>query len=260
MPVPPNIFDQIESKPIAERVVRQIEDLIVQGVLSEGDKLPSERELSAQLNISRPKLRDALKTLEESGLIHSRHGEGTFIAKLTGEAMAPALVNLYARQGKAFFDYLEYRRAQEGFAARLAAERATKTDLAQLRLQLDALERADADNDPKAAQQADVRLHTRIVEASHNALLVHMMASIYELTRRGVFYNRDYLRAMDGSGAKLLQQHRDITEAICARDPSTAEAAAMAHMDFVEQSFRTGMRQTETELVAAKRAAAHGGD
>lgn len=256
MTVATSVFDRIEAEPVADIVVQQVEDLIVQGVLSEGDRLPSERELSARLNVSRPKLRDALKTLEQNGLICVRHGEGTFVAKLTGQAMLPALIDLYARHGEAFFDYLEYRRAQEGLAARLAADRATPTDRIQIQKHLQALEDADLDDDPEASREADVRFHVAIIEASHNAMLVHMMASIYDLTRRGVFYNRGYLRSMDGTGAKLLQQHRDIAAAILNGDAKAAEDAATKHMDFVEKSFHLGIQQNKSEIIAQKRAAA----
>ena len=258
MTVSTNVFDRIEAEPVADIVVEQVENLIVQGVLSEGDRLPSERELSAQLNVSRPKLRDALKTLERNGLITVRHGEGTFVSTLTGQAMQPALIDLYARHGEAFFDYLEYRRAQEGFAARLAAERATRTDRLQISKHLEELEAADRDNDPEASREADVRFHVSIIETSHNAMLVHMMASIYDLTRRGVFYNRSYLRSMDGTGSKLLQQHRNIASAILSGDADEAEKAATLHMDFVEKSFRLGIQQDKSEMIAQKRAAAKG--
>lgn len=253
MSVSTDIFDRIEAGPIADVVVQQIEDLIVQGILQEGDRLPSERDLAAQLNVSRPKVRDALKSLETAGLIDVRHGEGTFIAKLTGQAMEPALIALYARHGEAFFDYLEYRRAQEALAARLAAERATETDRQRIAAQLEVLEAAEETGDRDASQEADVRFHATIVEASHNAMLVHMMASIYDLTRRGVFYNRDYLRTLDGTGAKLLEQHRAIADAIFSGDADAAEAAATAHLSFVEASFRAGSLQAKHERVARKR-------
>jgi len=253
MSVSTHIFDRIESEPIADVVVQQVEDLIVQGILQEGDRLPSERDLATQLNVSRPKVRDALKSLEEADLIDVRHGEGTFIAQLTGQAMEPALIDLYARHGKAFFDYLEYRRAQEALAARLAAIRATETDRQRIAAQLEALEDAEEAGDSAASQEADVRFHASIVEASHNAMLVHMMASIYDLTQRGVFYNRGFLRTLDGTGAKLLAQHRAIADAIFQGDPEAAATAADDHLSFVEASFRAGEVQARNERVAQKR-------
>ena len=246
-------FEPIGHESIAEAVVEQIETMIVDGILKEGRKVPSERELSEVMGVSRPKLREALQTLENRGLVNVRHGEGTFIANLTGRAMAPALLALYARHGEAFYDYLEYRRAQEAFAARLAAERATTSDKARLGDIIADMELAWEKDDHEASQEADIRLHSAIVDASQNTTLIHMMASVYDLTRQGVFYNRRFLRSLDGAGTKLLAQHKTLVDAIIAEDPDAAEAAARDHMDFVEQSFRVGQEKARREARSAKR-------
>ncbi len=247
------IFDPVGHGSLAEAVVAQIEDLIASGILKQGRKLPSERDLAEMLHVSRPKLREALQVLEERGLVVTRHGEGSFVAPLTGQAMLPALLALYGRHEPAFFDYLEYRREQEGFAARLAARRATRADKARLAEILADIERAWKENDAEAARETDFALHTAIVDASQNATLIHMMASIYELTRQGVFYNRDFLRSIDGSGQRLFEQHVELGRAVIEGDEARAEKAALDHIDFVEQSFRQGIEQQRREAMAEKR-------
>lgn len=248
-----SIFEPVGHESLAQAVVTQIEDLIAAGVLKQGRKLPSERELAESLNVSRPKLREALQQLETRGLVNTKHGEGTFVAALTGQAMMPALLALYGRHESTFFDYLEYRSEQEAFAARLAAQRATKADKARILDILGRLERAWKDNDALASQKADFALHHAIVDASQNATLIHMMASIYELTQQHVFYNRDFLRTIDGTGRKLLDQHIELGQAIIEGDPVRAEKAAIDHIDFVERSFRRGLEQQQREAMAEKR-------
>ena len=247
------LFEPIGHESVAESVVGQIEDMFVAGILKEGRRLPPERDLAEALNVSRPKLREALQSLENRGLVITRHGEGTFIAPLTGKAMLPALLALYGRHEPAFFDYLEYRREQEGFAARLAASRATKADRKRIEAILGELEQAWKNDDAKASREADFQLHSAVVDASQNATLIHMMASIYDLTQQSVFYNRDYLKTIDGTGEKLLQQHLELGRAILAGDADRAEKAALDHMDFVEQSFRLGIEQKRREALAEKR-------
>ncbi|MEM8729817.1 MAG: FadR/GntR family transcriptional regulator [Pseudomonadota bacterium] len=247
------LFDVVQHESVAEAAVSQIEDLIASGILKQGSRLPSERELAEMLGISRPKLREALHVLEERGLINTKHGEGTFVSALTGQAMLPALLALYGRHEPAFFDYLEYRREQEGFAARLAAQRATKADKARIAETLSEIERAFDTQDTDASREADFALHTAIVDASQNATLIHMMASIYELTRQGVFYNRDFLKSIDGTGEKLLEQHIALGQAVIDGDAEAAEKAAVAHINFVEKSFRTGIEQKRREAMAEKR-------
>ncbi len=248
-----HLFEPIEHDSVADAVVDQIEDLIVTGVLKEGSKLPSERDMVELLNVSRTKLREALKELEERKLLEVRHGEGSFIAPLIGKAMTPALMDIYSRHPVAFYDYLEYRREQEGFAARLAAERATQADKEAILRILAGMDMAHEENDAKAAQRADINLHSAIVDASHNTTLIHMMASVYDLTKRGVFYNRDYLRTLDGTGEKLLSQHHAIGDAVLNCNPKEAEKAAKVHIDFVERSFRIGQEQSKREKTSKKR-------
>jgi len=247
------IFEPAEHESVADSVVHQIEGLIVAGVLRQGMRLPSERDLTEQLKVSRAKLREALKRLEDKKLIYVRHGGGTYVAQLMGEAMSPALVDLYASHATAFFDYLEYRRQQERIAARWAAERATAVDHAIIKAFLDQMDAAHAAHDTDDAQTADIGFHAAIVDASHNSTLIHMMASIYELTRRGVFYNRDYLRGLDGTGTKLLAQHHAIGNAILMGDADAAADAASAHLDFVEQSFRASQESARRQAIAYKR-------
>jgi GntR family transcriptional repressor for pyruvate dehydrogenase complex len=246
-------FDPVGHESVADAVIEQIEQMIVDGILKEGRKLPSERDLADAMGVSRPKLREALQTLEQRGLIHVRHGEGSFIAQLTGRAMSPALLDLYARHGSAFYDYMEYRREQEAFAARLAAERATEADKQRLRDIVHDLQVSWENDDHEASRDADFRLHVAVVDASQNTTLIHMMASIYDLTKQGVFYNRSFLRTMDGSGRALLGQHIEIADAIIAGDPDRAETASRVPMDFVEDSYRKGREQARREALAEKR-------
>lgn len=247
------VFEPIDHESVVEAVVSRIETMIVDGVLKDGTRLPSEREMAQAFGVSRPKLREALQVLEGRNLVSVRHGDGTYVAELTGRAMSPAMLALYARHGEAFYDYLEYRREQEGFAARLAAQRATAADKERLASIRDELQAAWAAGDADAEQEGDFRLHGAVVDASHNTTLIHMMASVFDLTRRGIFYNRDLLRSIDGTGRKLLDQHLEIIGAIEAGDAARAETAARAHLDFVEQSIRLGQELQRRERRARMR-------
>ena len=117
------------------------------------------------------------------------------------------------------------------------------------------LEAAHETNDAEASRNADVRFHAAVVDASHNSLMVHTMSSIYQLMERNVFYNRDFLRAIDGTGDMLLNQHRAIAKAIIEGDPEAATEAAADHIDFVARSFRVGRAQDRRENVSRRRKA-----
>ncbi|MFK7882048.1 FadR/GntR family transcriptional regulator [Roseobacter sp.] len=250
-----SVFQQIDHASVVVTIVTQIETLILNGILRDGGRLPSERDLAEQMGVSRPKIREALKQLEDNGLINVRHGEGAFIAPLVGSAMSPALIQLYARHQDAFISYLEFRTAQESFAASLAATRATKADKVILSKVMDQLDKAHASGSVEESQDADIAFHSAIIDASHNSLLVHTMSSIYALTKQNLFYNRSFLRAIDGTGDQLHAQHREIFEAVLAGDPDRASNAARDHIEFVKRSYVEEQSRDQRDQVSSRRLA-----
>src|SRR6476469_5856256 len=99
-------FRAVNHQKTAEAIVEQIEQLLLDGVLCDGERLPGERELSEQLEVSRPILREAIKDLEDRGLLVARHGGGTFVASLTGQVFSPPMAQLIASHESAIGDYL----------------------------------------------------------------------------------------------------------------------------------------------------------
>jgi GntR family transcriptional repressor for pyruvate dehydrogenase complex len=129
-------------------VVHQFQQMMRDGVLSQGDRLPSERELAEQFNVSRNSVREALRELDLLGLVESRHGEGTFVRRPTpSQLMAPfrAVIELST---PAVDSVLEFRMVFEPGVAALAAANLTELGEGQLREALEAFERAVIDSGP----------------------------------------------------------------------------------------------------------------
>lgn len=244
------IFSRIDQGRTADAVVDQIERLILQGILQVADRLPGERELAEHLNVSRPIVREAIKTLEERGLLVSRHGGGTFVADVIGQIFSQPILDLIGRHRSAAYDYLEYRREIEGIAASLAAKRATKADRALLTGIIDSMKAAhrEADFDHEAA--LDVEFHSTIGECAHNMILLHTLRSCYRLLSDGVFFNRALVYAQSGTRDQLLSQHVAIYDAIIGGDAKTAKRAAEYHMDYVAETMRQAERANDWERVS----------
>ncbi|MBT9289361.1 FCD domain-containing protein [Prosthecodimorpha staleyi] len=232
------VFEKISHNRTADAVAEQIELLILQGILRPGDRLPGERDLSAQVDVSRPILREALKTLEDRHLLVSRHGEGTFVADVIGAVFSEPVVDLIRRYPEAVADYLEFRRAIEGWSASLAAARATDADRQILTRVIEDMQAAHATGIAEEEAALDLEFHTAVGEAAHNIVLLHTLRSCYRLLADGVFYHRSRLYGRDAARTQLMTQHLAIHAAILAGDPDRARRAAEAHIDYVEATTR----------------------
>lgn len=155
------------------------------------------------------------------------------------DADAPTTPLAYLLQAHmaAAFDYLEFRCVVEGEAARLAAERGTDDDRAQLTRRFNAIEAMHAKDDPTEEADADAEFHLAIYEMAHNLVLLHIMRGFSSMLRSDVFYSRNRLYSRKGVRELLLQQHRAVYDAIMARDAAAAADAATAHMRFTRDTL-----------------------
>jgi GntR family transcriptional repressor for pyruvate dehydrogenase complex len=247
------LFRKIDHTSTADEAVRQIEFLLLDGVLASGDRLPAERDLADQLAISRPVLRTALKELEGRGLIESRHGGGTFVADLIGQVFSKPVAELVARHERPARDYLEYRRELEGFAASMAARRATASDRARLAALGDRLTAAHKDGDFDTETDLDLELHTAIGDAAHNVILMHTLRACYRLLSEGIFFHRRMILDLPGSREAILAQHLAIIQAIDTGDAEAARRASDRHIDYVSASVDEARRAHEREIVSGLR-------
>ena len=246
-------FRPVSSEKLSHAVVRQVEQLILRGILRPGERLPAERELADRLAVSRPSLRDALAQLQESGLLTAKPGAGVYVADVLGGAFAPALVDLFARHDEAVFDYLSFRRDLEGLAAERAARLGSDTDLEVIQTIFAKMETAHQKRSGDEEAQLDAQFHMAIIEASHNVVMLHMMRSMYDLLRGGVFYNRQVMFKQRTTRSALLDQHRAINVALQARDPAAARDAVEAHLNYVENALRDQQKADRNEEIAQLR-------
>ncbi len=214
--------------------------------------------LIRQFRVSRPVLREAVSRLAAIGLLSVRHGSGTFVArrdwlssctKLAGSAMAI--------EPKELLQFVEFRRVLESYAARRAAEVATREQA----LALDqTLEEAlgVAGRGSKRAMQADFQFHCMLVEIGGNRL----MRSLLELLQEFILVSMVRTRPPTLSDPESAVIHRNIAKAIRDRSPRAAERAVHAHMDLVIKRLNaiSGLRKTRGQPAAAGRQMPNGRD
>jgi GntR family transcriptional regulator, transcriptional repressor for pyruvate dehydrogenase complex len=171
-----------------DEVVAQIQRAILSGRYSTGDRLPNERELSAMLGVSRPTLREALRSLEVLGILDIRPGKrgGIFVAAPSGNSVGSALEALILLRGATAAELHEFRTSFEGETAAWAAERASEDDVARLCDHAAAVRAAAAQ--PRTPWRdivdLDVRFHELVAYASKNQVRVGVMLGLLRAVER----------------------------------------------------------------------------
>jgi GntR family transcriptional repressor for pyruvate dehydrogenase complex len=213
---------------LVDQVVRAIEEQILDGRLPVGTRLPPEGEFAASLGVSRPVLREAVRTLVTKGLLDTRQGVGTTVRAVTHEEIATPL-NLFLRTcgQEVNLEHLhQVRSILEVENAALAARQRTEADIADLaRL---CQEMKTAANDPEVFAARDSEFHRRLSETTHNPLLIllldctqKMMAEVRMLVslRQPHLFDR------------VMPTHIRVLECVLGRDPAGARAAMREHLE-----------------------------
>jgi GntR family transcriptional repressor for pyruvate dehydrogenase complex len=160
---------------------------------------------------------------------------------------------LFSQHEDAVFDYLGFRRDMEGLAAERAAQMGSDTDLKVIDTIFAKMVAAQGSRAATDEAELDASFHMAIIEASHNVIMLHMMRSMYDLLKQGVFYNRQVMFRNKSIRTLLLDQHRAINLALQARDPIAARAAVSTHLDFVEEALSDQLKAEQNEAIARQR-------
>jgi DNA-binding FadR family transcriptional regulator len=211
---------------LADELYGQLLEQIVAGVLTPGDKLPTEHELSQALRVSRPVVRQALVRLQADGLVESRRGSGTFLLRAPSSDIRrfvePSEFSRYLRS-------FEIRIALEPEAARLAAQRRTPEDLARINQACGDL--ADAISAGAQAQKHDLAFHQSVALATGNELFSRQLEGL-DQELEGYMSVSLGLTGLGSSERKriVLQEHTQIAEAIALRDGDLAATYMRFHL------------------------------
>jgi len=219
------VFRPIRTGNAFEETVERLLHAIKLGVVTAGERLPAERELALKLWVSRATLRDAIRELEQAGYVESRRGRsgGTFVIYQPTRGADEVVASLPAR-GSGLEDALTLRSVLECGAAEAAARRELSDD--ERRHLVDRLADCDAADRP-AYRQLDSRLHLAIAEVTGSASLAAAVADV----RMRINDLLDQIPVLAPNIEHSRIQHRTLVDAILARDPLAARAAAEEHLD-----------------------------
>ena len=228
-------YGKIHQPKLSDAIERRLEHLILDGQLKVGDKLPPERELSKQFEVSRPSLREAIQRLEMKGLLTRRQGGGTFVSSNLWKGLTDPLPELIASNQSAQFDLLETRHALEGIAAYYAALRGSSSDFDKIALCYEEIEKTQESGDFNAKAQAVMDYQLAVTKATHNIVLIHLLNSMSFILQKNVKYNFEQLYSRKVALEKVNNHRATICKLILERKPDEAREAAYHHLNFIEE-------------------------
>lgn len=247
------MLNKVQVPRISDAVAASLERRILEGSLKAGDRLPPERELAAELGVSRPSLREAIQKLASKGMLQSKQGGGTFVTDSLNSTFFDPWHDMLGNHPNLREDMLEFRHMLEGQAAAWAAERATEADLLRLEQTFTALCNAFSSDDADCRSEADIAFHQAIGDAAHNALLGHMSAALLRLMHDNIRLNLDELKSIPAASSLLMNQHAAIYHAIREHKPQAARNAAATHIDFVRETLAQSLRSAARRETAERR-------
>jgi len=225
------MFKPIKKAKVYEEIVAKIKDMVEKGRFKAGDQLPVERELAEVFRVSRSSVREALRSLESQGFIESRQGDGTYIASQPVEALVRPLASVILTEKDDQMELFEMRRMIEPDLAYLAAERATEEEIAMmekvLALQEEQIARGEFGTD------VDRNFHYIMVRAAKNKAILRITDNIIDLLAE----SREQYLQVEGRPQRSILRHREVLEAIRARDPERAEKCMLEHLVDIETSL-----------------------
>ncbi|KMT66706.1 FadR/GntR family transcriptional regulator [Catenovulum maritimum] len=207
----------MKSRRLFWSVVEKIEAGINNGSYLPGTRLPSERELSELFNVSRPTLREAIIALEVRGRVEVRTNAGVYV--INQDKVDKSEVSSISA-----FELTQCRALVEGEAAALAASSITEDELNKLE---DLVEQLD---DEKLSESADREFHLMICKSTHNKALIHSIKNLWEL-RNQPHIKQAHSHICQQSNAQRKEEHKQIYQALKARNPEQARSAMHQHFN-----------------------------
>jgi GntR family transcriptional regulator, transcriptional repressor for pyruvate dehydrogenase complex len=232
---------------VSDRIAQQILNLIATEEIKPGDRLPSERDLAALLGVSRPSVREAVKSLEAKGRLHVRHGQGVFVAPPQSQEDLRAAL---ARQEVTLGELFAMREVLEVPAAGWAATAGRDGRIDAASVALGELDNA-SDLDPPdftLLRDLDAAFHMRIVEAADNRFLRQTLGVLQEMLAMSM----ETTLLIPGRLAKSRAEHERILEAVRRGDSTAARNAARRHIRSAQTAARLRLEAERRDADAAK--------
>lgn len=222
------MIQKVKRDTLSEQVTQGLIDFIDDQDLTPGDNLPSESQLAEDFGVSRPVIREALKTLQGEGIIEIVTGRNAVIKPVSSAMLRKFFERAIVLKSTSFQDLIEVRRGLEIQSVLLSATRRTENDIATLKDILQQMRQHM--NQPEAFAEQDVQFHLAIASASQNPMIFYLVESLRDAMRDTILRGLQH-RFTDESYEQVQTIHQVILDAIIAQDTDAAQSAMQTHFD-----------------------------
>lgn len=227
------LFREVSIEKVSDKIVQQLTNLIVEGKLKPGDKLPGERQLIEMLGVGRSSLREALNRLQTMGYIEIRTRQGNFVKSINSSFQMDPLKRIMQEDRKRIIHLYDIRCDIEKASAYEAATLRTEAQLADIQRCKDAFEKAD-EQDNCWGWDLDKAFHLAIATATNNFVRIHVVRDIFDFSQEFIepiidafMGNREYTDA-------TIEQHERLVEAIAGKKAELARARMDEHLSWAK--------------------------
>ena len=221
----------VEKKRAYEDIVQQISGLIENGKLKRGDQLPSERDLTETLKVSRTTLKEAIRILESMNLLQCRQGSGTYVIASSEEALIQPLAAALFNSKDDIRDIFYIRKIIEPHVAHLAAENATPKEIEEMEKILQ--EQEVCIGRGESVLDTDTLFHSRLAGATKNRVIERLLNALVDLLKQSrevyLLENERDTRAM-----RSLAGHQRVLAAVKNGDSDSALESMLQHLEDIE--------------------------
>ena len=215
---------KLRRESLHTQIAESVQNMIATSELKPGDKLPTEHEMAELFQVSRPTLREAMRLLQQRGLVQMSVGKGTFVKNIPTAHCAESIERYIVFSNCSHQDLLVVRSILEPEIAALAAQHATPEVVAKLEGIIDKMNDKQF-QDTEHAAEIDVEFHEALAEATGNPLIIPYINGLHR-----VMQNWLMMQYVPEDAEQSRRMHRTIFEAVAARNPAAARQAMTDHL------------------------------
>lgn len=222
---------------VVENVIRQIRNAISSGRFRSGDRLPSEFDLMAELNVSRNSLREAMKILSAIGIVEIRRGDGTYICNEVKSGFIDSIAYSVLLENSSAEELIEFRQTLDEDVLHLAVRKGTQEDIRQLQEYINEMRVRFLNGEISAAAKLDYQFHQYLAKCTRNCFLERMVSGVYDLFERSIEKNIRTEELFASADA----HHQEMVDCISQKDESRVE-------EVIERSLSSWRKDIKSKI------------